>query len=675
MRHMPTMLFVSGILLAVTSCSSKSQYSRDTAPLNPDPAETTLIAPEWEETKEQSSNDSSQIGDTDGVQQGAWLQDPDEILRRVDSWNQVPVTWGKTVGNIVVGETSCDSWYNEVNAYLGVVSFPLSFARESCNSENNGQGVIPTTVRAVRIYNGYLGLFSFTGETGETATIKLGESFSKLGFFQRAGKTYSPESPELSPGYEFFKNFYNTQIQGLAESTEYNCFEEDYCRFRPYNDGLYISFEYDTATGASGELFIEAETDIFVQAYFDQPSQPGPGHLAKASVSLDLSTGIFADEEGSQLLALGAVFADKTLDLELPEEGVTWFSWPMNFIAQYLGMNLFVEKTQLHRLADETYYRPLGGDFISGVYLDKNYSGQVTFPTVDGSVITVPFRNVLGDLKEELADSEKVAYLQEFLGNMRKQLEASLVAQGGRILSSRIEGFGVPSLYASYTYSLIYQRNAEGPAVSMNYRVLRRTAEADLDISNLTSLESSLKKISVSEDGVSIGSLKMGDTLPLSDLEAEDEVATWEYQKGQKVRVTYNRDGFVKFYTPADDYGNVTLEERNLSSISLDGTTIYLSKVCDNPEPCRYEVASIMLDHWYEQDTPPLYVCDGLIKLTYGMSLGAFEKAVKGAHCLIQTGEDEVGTGNKTTFYLPKDQLVVMFLGENNNTLGSLRFY
>ena len=632
------------------SCRSKKQYHNGMPPNAPDRFDTTMSPGDLGGTKDA------------GLSQGAGgaLTSPAAVSKRMGEWNQKKAVWGVSAGNIVIGSTSYNEWVEELNDMFEVSSVSLGFSAEDYNIGQQNGRTIATTVKSIVIVPDYLGdIEIFLDDKG--ASFKMLESLTQREEpFYTAKKDNSDISGDkTSRGAEFFKAFYRGTI-AKTKDTSFDCFSLGYCS--AFEEPEHYGMVYSSPKGEWGYFYISIENDKVIQVVFEKPDKLPAGQLASEQVVFDALAGRFLSEK--TLLEYGLPYEEALEVLE--NQGVKSLQNRTNSVS-YLGVSLYFDKMNKDRAFDPSYSQPEPTDLLSGYSLFPPYEGRV----------------LIGSQSVLLNDPERGKLSRDgfraFFKNMKEDVESILREEGSTIYYSRLVDVESVVESETYEYEVLYQKLGE-PAKLLSIRGGSKAPTTVLSVyaESMSDEELLAKKLSIDEEGVSLSSVKIGSNLEIKDLDVYDrEIAKVELN-GKEVVVDYYEDATLTKKFQDGENGGVKTEIISTEAITFEGMAVYLTKTPCESGTCRV-VEALSFSEFYKlkDDGEPsnsIEVCDGKLSLSLGMAKKDFLSKVQNV-CVVLAEEYQVGTAEKTSFYLPKDRMRILFDGDGGYTLSEFLVY
>jgi hypothetical protein len=719
-----------GLILALPACREKDQYNNELPPPQPDAKEATLI-------KGQVAPDEDQ-GQT-GTEPGAGVVEPgqadeptspEDILALVGNWNNQPVVWNESAGNIVIGETMFNDWNDQFNRFYDAAPFRPAFgafyfenSSVPFNTSLKGNRQVATTINMVYLLQNYKGPLSFP-KGDEFVDLRMGQSLSDLGFFSISnGDLIQDPADDSTRGREFLINFYNKLIKQDEGGDDFDCFAAGRCNYIVTPDQW--GWTYNSPRNETGYIYMGKKNNTLIEAMFRRPDLPPAGVLAQPGVAINLMDGSFVAPGGESILTLDDSYGYVKEELGLPK--ANWFENSMTFIGEFLGLNLLFQKSETDRLADDNYVSPAPTDYFVGFSANSKASNVLTLQGANGESKRFAFFDEArkswerGSLDEngQPTPNSHLAFLME----NQDFIEKTLKAGGAKILESRLINLNSVNADQTYTLRVVYQPADADHGVEISIQTTRKIGRMSASVVKLEPYEMDLLRFSTLRDDASkltrqFGDLQLGKKVTLKDLDIYNKGRASIDVSGELVRGSFERDARLTTKLLNKD-GRVETDEKFVSTLKISNHTLYLDKEGCN-EPDCYTLVGVLTNRFFrdmagdqqaadestssdensaadgasegavaadEGSEGPaesaiedasrlsLEVC-GDLTIALGMSKKAFRQKMLGRlDCPLSTVEGEFADGNKTIFFLPTEQIQLNFFTDNETRLSSVLFY
>lgn len=510
----------SVLILMASGCSKRDQYQRGAVPANPDPIKTSLTSDVTPPGAGLNTDPGSKP--TPDSNAGPSTLSPAEIVAKVSEWNAQPVIWNESAGNIKIGQTDWNAWYDEFVAFRrdGRVNFGFDHydVRDGrlvpfCNYvQKQGSSVCGTTA-GVFIYQNYEGPLAFPNAKSELVPVRMNSSLRDSVYTAAdiQGEIVNGAPANVKKrGEEFFRRFYNVLVAPAYTSSNVDCFAEGRCSYNKDDEGRYYLWSYRAPGGMSGYLILSSDQDRLLSAHFYKSSTlPIPKSLNSTGSKVDLLDGTISLPEvnGGVKFQLGESASNFT-KLNLP--AVNWSASAGYAFQEYSGFFVSFAKRNQERLADPTYSQADANDPSSFMSFDGNYAADI----------------LVGDIPLTLLNPKREAYTKKQhlaeLENLRLSVEKTILADAGnQILISRIAGEGQESTQSgSFSLNIVY--SYKGKYYDFTYETSLKSATATGSLQVLEDFEVALLSPIVEDGAVAaFGPFQLRKPVVLEDLDLD----------------------------------------------------------------------------------------------------------------------------------------------------------
>ncbi len=717
-----TAIIGSGLILLTHACGKRDQYDRGSVPPNPDPEVAALVPaaldvpnPTLNPALGDPSNSNLPIGSSTGSS-GVPAISPAEIVAKVADWNSRPIVWNESAGNIKIGETNWDQWYNEFNAYRrdGNVSYKFinydvdsqNRLVEVCNTvEKNGTNVCTSTA-GVTVFQSYEGTLALPKEDGSFVDVLMNSRLDESVFSKADREGILLEGAAMNDstrGREFFKRFFQTYIAPrYTDSKTVDCFAEGRCQYQVV-PGNYI-WLYSAPGGMSGYLYLTRDKNQLNQVrFFRYDSIPVPKALYSENSSVDLLKGSIKlpAVNGGTSFNLGDSY-QQFQKIGLPQ--VTWGGSAGSNSLAYSGITFDFQKSNPARLADTSYAAAEASDPATVMVFDENFEAAISF---GGEPLLM-----LNKAREKFTKEEHIAALNK----LRVAAEKEILSGGkGEVLVSQITGKDLQSQrFGAFVLNLIYR--FDGKTYQFNYATYLKDSSAYASLEAYRPFEEDLLEVKREGNIVTgFGALTIGEPLLLEDVDlnltnratvtvgdAKLRVSLSKFQKTVVSRPNENSNlpdlypyyEVLKFvvadatvdvvpckvmpnatansgYCVLSLYATKFYEPKNVKSYAKRLNELY-SKVVSTD----VEKAALLTERAKIDDLRASFpTCKGGDQIYINDTKEVARAKLKKDQCLLLTETSEAGDAEKTTFYVFDTSTSFWLDGENNGFVSGFQFY
>lgn len=671
MRFVFYPVILMGASIALSGCQKRKQYPNAVTPSNPDRLDSTVIKVPLEPTDAGRLTGEGVSGVSGS--QGSDVLNSDAVLDLVQSWQEQPVVWNKSAGNMTIGETEYNKWWETFSAYSQVTKFQNFVYPLDANSGLSQGEVVATSVKDILIQNGYQGTITLPNSIGDSVTLRMGDSLTQRGIYAAKDGDLNQANPEASSrGKEFFKRFYNAFVKKDEGGQDYDCFAEKVCRYSVMPD--FFALSYNSPRSESGYLYISRDNNVLQEAFFSKPDLLPAGYLAADEVLVSLLDGAFASQEGT-VLELGSKFSDVSSKINLPDES-TWYSLSRGFMGEFLGLNLYLSKDE-NIQDDAAYVSPTGSEYVTGFTLIYSSGKILQIANVDAPY-SVPLEDeARTEWPRGSASQPELESHFSFLNSIKTSFEGVIAGRGDTILESRLTGLNSPKLSDVYRYKLSYKPVNKDFGISITLTTSGQSPYLSARVEMLEGFELELLQVSRVERTWMTGEIGIGSVLQLEDIDTYFKNRATVILGDKTLRLPFEDNQRLEVQT-IDANSIVAAEQLLVSKLYLGPHSYFLKKSdCDNGG-C-YQVVGIGVDTFINSEISnnpqSIRVC-GDVSVSLGMTRNAFEKAVKNAGaCSLSTVEQQAGLSNKTIYFVPEDAVTFYFESDDNTTLSEIVFY
>lgn len=671
MRFVFYPLLFAGMSVAMLGCQKRKQYPNTLPPANPDRLDSSVIKVPLEPTDagRLTGNGSSQASGSEASN----ALSSDSVLALVQSWQEQPVVWNKSAGNMTIGETAYNEWWEIFSDYSKITKFQNFVYPLDANSGLSQGEVVATTVKDILIQNGYQGAITMPNTAGDMVSLRMGDSLTQKGIYSVSEGDLNQANPDASSrGKAFFKRFYNAFVKKDEGSENYDCFAENVCRYAVMPD--FFALSYNSPRSESGYLYISRDNNVLQEAFFSKPDLLPAGYLADDKVLVDLLDGAFADEEGT-ILELGSKYGDFSAKTNLPKES-TWYSLSRSFMGEFLGLNLYLSKDEGNQ-DNPDYIEPAGSDYVTGFSLIYSSGKLLQIANLEAPY-SVPLEDEARTnwLKGSASESEVETHFS-FLNSIKTSFEGVMSARGDEILESRLTGLRSPKLSDVYRYKLSYKPQNKDFGISLTLTTSGQSPYLSVRVEMLEDFNLDLLKLSKVDDTWMTGSIGVGTVLQLEDIDSYFKERATLSLGNRRLRLPFEENQILEVQS-IDANGIVAADQLLVSKLYLGSHIYFLDEVECEAGRC-FRVVGIEVDTFVNakssENPQGLTIC-GDVSVSLGMTRNDFETAVGNADgCALSTVEQQVGLSNKTIYFVPEDAVTLYFESDDNTTLSDIVFY
>jgi hypothetical protein len=692
------------LILMASACSKRDQYQRGSVPANPDPLKTSLTSdvvlpgaglnPDVERPTPDSGASPSALT-------------PAEIVAKVSEWNAQPVVWNESAGNIKIGETDWNSWYEQFLAFrrdgrvnFGFYNFDVYEGIPFCNDEQKQGASVCTTTSGVYILQNYDGPLAFPKADKSLVPVLMNSSLRDSVYTAADIEGAIVNGAPLNikkRGEDFFRRFFQTFVAPYYTSSDVDCFREGLCSYVKDDQSKYYLWRYSAPGGMEGGLMLSTDQDRLLTAYFNRSStMPIPKSMNSTGSVVNLLDGTIElpDVNGGVKFQLGDTAANFT-KLALPP--VNWAANAAYAFQQYSGFSVSFSKSKLERLADPTYSQAEAGDPSKYFGFDQNYASEIR----------------IGEFPLVLLNPEREAYTKaqhlEELEILRLAIEKTVLADSqNQLYISRIIGDGRESTqFGTYGLNIVYKY--KGRVYEFTYQTMMKSATAAVGLELLDDYEVNLlSPVQANGRVVAFGPFELQKPVQLEDLDLDLTNQATVAIGGTKRRVNItkyvkSRVGHVHNNLPDlmtyDEVlrfavGNITVDAvdcRKIPKNEFQGycvLTMYSSqfswpeKVASFNEKLRKlysadsETEALRGDRrqeGYLSAEVPTCSEDSVIRI--GQTKKAAEMTLKSKGCTVLSLSSESAQTDKTVLFMSDTFSALHAGGENNRFVEVFQFY
>lgn len=671
MRFVFYPVILMGISIALSGCQKRKQYPTTVTPLNPNRLDSTVIKAPLKPTDAGRLTGDGSSG-TSGSQ-GTEILNSDAVLKLVQSWQEQPVVWNKSAGNITIGETGYNEWWEVFSDYSKITKFQNFVYPLDANSGLSQGEVVATSVKDILIQNGYQGTITLPNSSGDFVTLRMGDSLTQRGIYVAKEGDLNQATPDASSrGKAFFKRFYNAFVKKDEGDDSYDCFATNVCRYSVMPD--FFALSYNSPRSESGYLYISRDNNILQEAFFSKPDLLPAGYLAADEVLVNLLDGAFASKD-SIVLELGSTFTDLSSKINLPYES-TWYNLSREFMGEFLGLNLYFSKDESIQ-DDAVYVRPTGSEYVKGFTLIYS-SGKLLQIANNEAPFTVRLEDeARAEWPRGSASDLEATSHYSFLNTIKSSFEGVLSARGDKVLESRLTGLKSPKLSDVYRYKLSYKPANKDFGIAITLSTSGQSPYLSARVEMLEDFELELMQVSRVDSAWKTGEIGIGSVLQLEDIDTYFKNRATLTLGDKKLRLPFEDNQRLEVQT-IDANRIIASEQLLVSKLYLGANTYFLKQAACDAGEC-YKVVGIGVDTFVNEanadNLQSVKVC-GDVSVSLGMSRKSFENAVRGAGaCSLSTVEQQVGSSNKTIYFVPEDAVTFYFEADDNTTLSEIVFY
>lgn len=542
----------------VAACSSRSQYNNNPPPSNPDPIDSSLVSPV---AVPKLNIDGDKTGNGVGSSLNAaeiqkqvsgwnkstikWNMSAGNIeigQSSFDKWIDQYLEYSR-VGRVIYGFA------------------PISPSSDAYCNRQSKDGVNPcTSISGVTIYPSFEGQIELPDQSGNIVPVRWGSSLTDAGIMSVSSKDSSldPQNPEKSTrGREFFQKLYQ-QLVGTYYSDEpvEDCFAAGRCVYRYFPNQGYYGFTYEAPAGMEGGVYLTVEDDRLYNVFFARPNDlPPVPMLNSEGANYDLMTGTVDLPALGQTIKLGQTFAEFS-NIPVPES--QYLASASQLFQRFSGFRPFFSKTKVDLLASRDYVKPDANDPLSRIYVDHDLVAPVKFGETMLSLLDSRRSDATAygrDAHINELEKLQVAAEQTVLKAGGKILVSDIY--GEESIATKYAGYGYELIYQLEsgeqkdlsTFVFFYGTSLGDAKAFASTRLLTPLEAALLNYQQLESSERVFAYTAV-EEGVAPFFVAPGQTLELKDVDFEYlDRATWVTPLGSR-RVYVEKDVSIESVRP-----------------------------------------------------------------------------------------------------------------------------
>jgi hypothetical protein len=695
----------SVLILMASGCSKRDQYQRGAVPANPDPLKTSLTSDVTPPGAGLNTDGGSKPAPDSNA--GPSALSPAEIVAKVSEWNAQPVIWNESAGNVKLGETDWNAWYDEYVAFrrdgrvnFGFVGFNASQGEADCNYVQKEGSTVCGTAARVTIFQNYEGPLAFPNAKNELVPVRMNSSLRDSVYsaadIEGAIVVGAPADVKKR-GEEFFRRFFNVLVAPAYTSSTVDCFAEGRCSYDRDPESRYYLWSYSAPGGMNGYVILSSDQDRLLSAsFYKSATLPIPKSMNSTGSMVDLLDGTISLPEvnGGVKFQLGEP-ASNFAKLDLP--AVNWSASAGYAFQEYSGFFASFAKRNQQRLADAAYSQADVNDPSSAIVFNGDYAAAI-------QVGDIPL-TLLNPQREAYTKKEHLAELED----LRLAIEKTILADAGnQILISRIAGDGQESTqYGSFSLNIVY--SYEGKYYEFAYATSLKSATASASLQILEDFEVALLSPAVVDGAVAgFGPFQLRKPVQLENLDLDltnratitlgnvkARVNISKFVKSRVGRVFNNLPDLVTYDEVLKfGIGSLTVDLvacRKLPNNNQEGYCVLTFYTSQFSWPERVKAFNDNLRQIYSAASDEaslranrqkagylaaeIPTCSGTAFIQVGQTKKSAELGLMSNKCQVLGLSAESAETDKTSFYLFETSNAFFTAGENNRFVDLFQFY